>query len=265
MDATTILHHGRTAVEVLADRLAEMLCALPSTSAMVSPEWTVRDAAAHLVTSTALYAELAAGAASPITELTPAALSAFNARRLADIADTEPAALAKAVTAAVDHFLDATGGSGTTPVRWHGGIRLQLAQLPGILVGEYLLHGYDIAVPAGAVWPISVEHVALASHAMRSLLHVAVDPVTGRGHTAGYRIDLGSLGCTTLRFADGTVSATLDDDGPVDCVITADPVAFFLVRQRRLAPTAATALGLLRFGGRRPDLGPVFLRLFRTF
>lgn len=266
MDATEILHQARTAVEVLADRLADVLRALPTTTAMVSTEWTVRDAAAHLVSSTALYAELAAGAASPIAELTPAAMSAFNARRLADIADTEPGALAKAVTVAVDHFLDATGGRpGDTPIRWHGGIRLELAQLGGTLVGEYLLHGYDVAVPAEAAWPISREHVALASQPVRALLPVIVDPATSRGHTAAYRLDLGSLGCSTVRFVDGVISAAAGDEAPVDCVISADPVAFFLVRRRRLAQTAAIALGLLRFGGPRPELGLTYLRLFRTF
>lgn len=251
---------------MLADRLCDVLRALPTTSAAVSPAWTVRDAAAHLVSGTAFYAELAAGATSPITELTPAAMGAFNARRLADIADTEPGALAKAVTASVDHFLDATGGRpGGTPVRWHAGVPLELSQLTGILVGEYLLHGYDIAASAGAAWPIGTDHMALASHPMRTLLPMAVDPATSRGHTAAYRLDLGPLGCSTVRFVDGAVGAGPCDDTPVDCVISADPVAFLLVRQRRLAHTAATALGLLRFGGPRPELGPTYLRLFHTF
>lgn len=265
MDATAILHQARTAVEVLAARLTDVLRELPTASAPVSPEWTVREAAAHLVSGTALYAELAAGATSPILELTHASVSEYNSRRLADIADTEPGALAKALEAAVDQFSDATGGRpGDAPIRWHGGLELELAHLAGILVGEYLLHGYDIAAAVGAAWPINIEHVALVGLSARSTLPVAVDPATSHGHTADYLIDLGVLGRSTMRFVDGAVSIVPCDGAPVDCVITADPVAFLLVRRRRLSQAAAIALGLLRFEGPRPELGPNYFQLFRA-
>ena len=140
MDDTQILHAGRTTVEALADRLTSVLEALPTASAPVSPKWSVRDAAAHLLGVARLYAELATGVGSPYPEFTPDVLSEENAARLAGIADTDPRALARGITAAVDQFLDATTGRlGEAPVRWHADIPLRLAQHTGILVGEYLL------------------------------------------------------------------------------------------------------------------------------
>jgi hypothetical protein len=49
---------------------------------------------------------------------------------------------------------------------------------------------------------------------------------------------------------------------PVDCTISADPVAYLLVASGRLTPTAAIALGLLSAGGPRPELAGDFGRLF---
>ena len=81
MDTTEILHGARSTVEGLADRLAEILGAQADAAGKVSSEWTVRDAAAHLVGTTGLYAELASGGASPIPELTPRAVAEYNAAR----------------------------------------------------------------------------------------------------------------------------------------------------------------------------------------
>lgn len=265
MSVTEILPRACAAVESLAERLAAVLCDLPSAAAPVSAAWTGRDAAAHLVSVGTLYAGLACGVSSPIQELTSAAVREFNAIRLADIAETEPGELAKGVAAAAAEFVHAVSGRpGTAPVRWHGGIPLQLAQLAGVLVGEFVLHGYDIAVAVDAAWPISPDHVALASSPARALLPFLVDPAASRGHTATYRVDLGPSGRSSVRFLDGVVSGA-GDEVPVDCEISADPVAFFLLRRGRLDRAAAIALGLLRYGGARPDLGAGYLRLFRSF
>ena len=95
MDTTEILHGARATVEGLADQLAEILVAKADATSNVSSEWTVRDATAHLVGTTGLYAELVSGGESPILELTPAAVAEYNAARLADIGETEPGMLAK--------------------------------------------------------------------------------------------------------------------------------------------------------------------------
>jgi hypothetical protein len=54
----------------------------------------------------------------------------------------------------------------------------------------------------------------------------------------------------------------LPDSGPVDCTITADPVAFLLVGSGRLSQWDAIALGLLEAGGDRPELALGFTDLF---
>ncbi len=117
---------------------------------------------------------------------------------------------------------------------WHGGITLTLAELTGLLVGEQLMHGYDIAAATGIPWSISVDDAALAFVGYRAVLLRTVDPDGAHGHTATYRVDLGVAGRLTVRFTDGVVALVPAYRGPVDCEITADPVAMLLVATGRL-------------------------------
>jgi uncharacterized protein (TIGR03083 family) len=265
VDDTEILHAARGTVEQLGDQLADLLAHRPGVAEPVSPAWTVRDAAAHLIGITGLYSELAAGAASPIPLLTPAAVTEYNAARLADITESDPRALAKALAAAVCGFLDATGNRpAATVIHWHGEIRLDVARLAGILVAEFVLHGFDITAAVGVPWPIASEHAALALFGRGAVLDRVVDPVAGRGHTATYVIDLGAAGRLGVRFADGALTVGEPDEAP-DCVIILNPVTMLLVTSGRLSPWTAVALGLLRGGGRQPDLAPGFSGLLHIF
>lgn len=264
MDAREILHQARAGVEEVSGRLVDLLVALPTAAAPVSPEWSIRDVAAHLVSGTALYTELACGTPSPLDDVSPEAFRRFSAERIADIAEVEPAALAKSLADAVGQFVEAVGScSVDTPIRWHGGVRLDPAQLTGTLLGEFVLHGFDIAAAVGAPWPIDPAHAALTLYGYGPVYPACVDPSTSRGHSAGYELDLGIAGRLTARFVDGAVSVGPADGGEIDCVISADPRAFLMVMSGRLEQATAIALGLLGASGARPDLGLGFGRLFR--
>jgi len=265
MDTTEILQGARMTVEGLADRLAEILAAQADAAGNVSSEWTVRDAAAHLIGTTGLYAELASGGASPVLELTPHAVAEYNASQLADIGETDSRLLSKALMVAVARFLDATSGRpADTPITWHSGISINLAQGTGILVAEYVLHGYDIATATGTAWPILPEHAALGLFGRGSVFPSVADPTTSSGHTAAYLLDLGVAGRLTVRFVEGVVTVGTGDE-PADCEIATDPVTMLMVSSGRLSPFAAIALGIYRAGGRHPHLAPGFTRLIYTF
>jgi putative sterol carrier protein len=87
-------------------------------------------------------------------------------------------------------------------------------------------------------------------------------PQTTSGLTAGYRIAVRGGEQFTVRFTDGTYSLESGGSRPVDCTITADPVAFLLVVTGRLPAAAAIALRLWRLSGHRPELALGFTDLF---
>lgn len=93
------------------------------------------------------------------------------------------------------------------------------------------------------------------------LLGLVTDPNATKGHSADYGITLRGGPALAVRFADGVFDLA-EAGGPVDCEISADPVAFLLTFTGRLSRWQAIALGLISAGGERPELALGFPDLF---
>ena len=75
----------------------------------------------------------------------------------------------------IDAFLDATEGrTAEDLLPWHVG-SLSCAGMTGLLLGEQLLHGYDMAQTLVAEWPIEAEPARLVVEACLPLLPRLVD------------------------------------------------------------------------------------------
>jgi hypothetical protein len=79
---------------------------------------------------------------------------------------------------------------------------------------------------------------------------------------AAFEVEVRGGGRFVARFDDGTLHLEDPDSGPVDCQISAEPVALLLVAAGRLSQWPAIALGLLSAGGKRPELALGFNDLF---
>lgn len=96
-----------------------------------------------------VYIDIAGGTPSPVAIQAREALAVENARRIAEIAETDPGRLADLMTESTGRFLDAVAGcSGDLRVVFHENTPMDLASLVCICLGEHLLHGYDIATAA---------------------------------------------------------------------------------------------------------------------
>lgn len=254
------LAKARSAAEDLGRKTAALIAGATDTT--ITPagfDWSVRDLAVHLVHGTRLYAGMAA-APSPVTDL--ADLEACCQRFIDESPQLGSDELAALVDVAVTELVEAiTDQSGDQPVAWHGGVPLTLAEAVAVLVGEYVLHGYDIATALGVPWPIDPAHAARVVRGYQPLLALLVDPDAAAGHTATYAVDLDGQERFTVRFIDGEVGLGADT-APIDCTLSADPVAFLLVMSGRLSRWSAVALGLLRGSGARPGLAYGYHDLF---
>lgn len=264
MSEATVLAQARSALEVTARRTADLLRSLPDLHAPIpGSEWTMREAAVHLVSHAGISMDIAAGMPSPIGSMTKEELGEQNARRLGDIPQSDPEKVAGLLTEAVAGLLEATAcRSADQAVVFHAGVTMDLAGLMCISLGEHLLHGYDMARAAGAPWPVDPRHALLVHSAYVRCYGSWLDAKAASGLTAGYRIELQGGDAFTVRFSSGECHLDPRDSGPVDCTIAADPVAYLLVQSGRMTQWDAIALGLYRVEGPAPELGLTFMDLF---
>jgi hypothetical protein len=264
MVPTTVLPQARSALEATAWRTAGLIRSLPDLDGRIpASEWTVREAAVHLVNHAGLHTEIAEGLASPIGSVATEALAAENAARIADIPEAGAEKVASLLTDAVAGLLEATANrSAHQPVQFHAGVSIDLAALVCISLGEQLLHGYDIATALGAPWPIEPVHADLVVYGYGPYYGTMVDPEMAHGVTAGCGVNLRGGSSFTVRFDDGRYRLEPPRSGPVDCTISADPVAFLLVWSGRMSPWEAIALNLYVADGKDSSLGLHFMELF---
>ncbi|MGH8573451.1 MAG: maleylpyruvate isomerase N-terminal domain-containing protein, partial [Gammaproteobacteria bacterium] len=128
---------------------------------MSGSEWTVGEAAAHLVFGAKDYSEHAKGV-EQCYSIDPADRAGSHRRYLAAMAERDSHQLGAELQLGIGAFLDATEGRAAKDLLpWH-----QRSQPCGtmtcLLIGEQLLHGYDIAQALGAEWPIEAEPARLA-------------------------------------------------------------------------------------------------------
>jgi len=264
MEPDDALNAGRSAVTAAATRLAGLIRPLPGLEQpLPDSEWTARQAVAHLVTGLDLYSEIATGTPSPIAVCDASAYAEDARRRISDVSESDPAKLAYLLADASDRFTSSVAGpAGDTPVTWHGGMQLDLATLVGLMVGEIVVHGYDIAQAVARPWPLLPDEVGLVLGAYGPLIGLTVDPDRTRGLSATIAVDLRGLASSVVRFDDGRFSLEPPGAEPVDATLSADPAAFLLVTSGRMDRWSAFALGLYRAGGARPELAVEFEDLF---
>jgi uncharacterized protein (TIGR03083 family) len=261
-----LLNPIRAALRDSSDALADLCERLPhSASPVPGSAWTVREALIHVSHMLDLYAEIACGTPGPIADFSVATVARRNAERIADNPETDPGKLAQLLRRSAQRFLDATEGRpGESPVRYveFSPTEIALAQLAGLVFGEVVVHGYDVASAVGAPWPVDPQSALLILGSYAPAFALVTNPATTPGHTAGYGIELRGGPRFTIRFTDGAFGLEPPDQGPVDCEISADPVAFLLLATGRVSMWQAIALDLLGAGGERPELALGFLDLF---
>jgi uncharacterized protein (TIGR03083 family) len=264
MEPDEMLDASRAALGAATARLADLIRPLPDLEQHIpDSEWTARQAVAHLINGLDLYSEIATGTPSPIAGSTPAAYAEEALRRIADVAETDPAKLAYLLDDASERFRSSvTGQAGDTVVTWHAGIELELTTLAGLMLGEVVLHGYDIAVATRRPWPLIPEEVGLVLDTYGPLMGLTVDAHRTEGLTVAIGVELRGLASFIIRFDDGRFSVAPPESGPLDSTLAADPTAFLLVTSGRMARWPAFALGLYQAGGSRPELAVGFKDLF---
>ena len=180
---------------------------------------------------------------------------------------TDAGRLAELITAGAQRFLKLVAAADPqmeceTP--WYGPGRTRTVDcLTALALSELTVHGHDIATGTGRPWPISAEHAKLILGTVcPEMAPLIVRPEAGRGAPVTYEVRLRGDGPRyVIRVADGTAQVRAVG-GPVDCVISADPVTYLLVVYGRMPLGRGLLHGAVFAKGRRPWLGLRFKNLF---
>lgn len=265
---------GRAALAAAAQRTAELLRSAGDGSTPVrGSEWSVGEVAAHLVVVLRGFTYAAGDQLDLVTPHIPVGaanfrdrLTAVTSSTLALVPDRHPPALAASLVDAVDDFLAATAqrsGDERIPTPWYGGgAGLPLSVATSLLLGEQLVHGYDLAKTIRRPWPISTDEALLLIPVVQTMMPLAVRPEAARGAPALYEIGIRGGPRFLIDVADGVVAIEPLGSRRPDCKITADPVAFVLLAYGRVNQWRLAATGKIVGSGRKPWLAARIKNLF---
>lgn len=269
--ATLDRHAARAAIRVAVERFTTLL---KQTDDIERPAadtaWTVAETAAHVYVVLIGFSGAIAGEMLPGQYLDadfPTRLAATNSATIALIDHTDAAHLAEVITAAAQRFLELASAAEpnldcATP--WYGPGRTRTVDcLTALALGELTVHGRDIAAGTSRPWPISTEHAKLiVGTVCPEMSPLVVRPDAAIGEPVTYEVRLRDDGPRyVIRVADGTAEVR-SIGGPVDCVISADPVTYLLIVYGRTTLGQALLRGRILAWGRRPWLALRFKSLF---
>jgi len=253
---TTLTDTSPLAVELRAavQRYAGLARSADADRPVAGSEWTVRESVAHVVTVAPRYSKFPHGTQKLAD--TPASLPALNAEELQELGLRPIGELLGQLDDAVEAVIAQVEAYGDQPpeYRFHGGGLVAADVALGMLLGELLVHGWDLATAMHRRWPITGRQVSLIFSGVEPILPGWVEPARSAGHQAAYQVHLGDDRRHVLCFTHGRLSTALPAGRHIDCHIGGSPQAILLILYRRLSPWRAALTGRVLAWGRRPWL-----------
>lgn len=256
-DASALL----AAVETTAARVSLLLRAAGHPGRTAVGTWTVGETAAHLAHCYPAFARVFDGAFSVgLYEV-----DAHNAEVLAEDPERDLDVLADRVDVdAARYVATAATYAHDHPVDFFTPMRVPASGVSATLLGEALVHGYDIARAEGLPWPIDPDHAILTMDGLVPVMVHFVDREAAAGLRAGFEIRLRGADSWFWYFDDGELAIEDTESRPVDCRIAADPATWLLMSYNRIGSTKAVLSGTVRVWGRRPWLAARLGGVFRV-
>jgi uncharacterized protein (TIGR03083 family) len=265
MDVVPIdLSEALAALEAAGTRATHLIQAIPDANVRAEGlDWTLGQVAAHLVANMRQHTEWVQGQGK--VDYCVPDLAAENARNIEAVATRRPDELAGSFSSGTGAFLTAARAADPSQVIPEVvGPDLSLADLACVLLGEIVVHGHDIARTVGRPWPIDRRAATLVVEGTMAILPEFIDRKAAAGVRATYELRLRGGPRFVVAVEDGEMQVERPGARPVDCRISADPVALLLVSYGRIGQWGPIGKGQMMAWGRKPWLALKFTSLFRN-
>ena len=230
---------------------------------VVDSTWTIGDLGGHLASGAMAYRQVAEGEASPYTDLNDRAAtnqarleaeSHTDLRALADVIDAEAARAVSVLEARPEGSL----------IAWHGGISMPVRAVLGAMVGEFQLHGMDLARTVRSPWRIHRRDALPAIDFFNAVTPHLLDHEAVQNVSAIIEVRYRGYVTSTFAFRDGALTVTPGRAAKADVHLSVDPVSFLLVGYKRSGLAKPILTGRALAWGRRPRLALRFPALFQA-
>ncbi len=216
-------------------------------------DWTVQQIAAHVLALAQRYHQSArgfdyrhAGSARGIAALNQSELDAAMAP-VPEIADR-----LQALAPEIDAFFDANSDDRRTiPFHGFGFMSTNTAQTN--LLGEFLLHGEDVAQAVKAPWDLPERDMALILRGAREMVPIYLRPAVAASVDICVAFQIPGARPYLIRIHDGTAEMRerRPNDRP-DAVLRLPASTLVQLLYQRIGQFGAVRRGLRLVGGRRP-------------
>lgn len=253
----------REAVQEVTDLLVDLVGSLPDTGVqMPGSQWTVGDAASHLVTGARLFGELVKGVPTFYAESNRESLAEANRHSLSTQTERDGKVLATQLSEVMGALLAGMASRPPTQRMVSPMGDMDQDTLLSYTLTHMLMHGHPMARAVRRPSPVTAERVALTLPFLAGAMRTVVAPERVGGLTATYLIHLRGGPKLAVSFTDGAIDVSTTPAKRVDCHLVADPVAFFLVGVGLVSQWGQIARFRLLAYGTKPWLG---LRLVGFF
>jgi uncharacterized protein (TIGR03083 family) len=234
---------------------ANLLAGLDRTSdAIPASDWTVREAAVHLICWGRFYRRFLDGLASPVRDAQE--LEVMNAAYFTALDEDDPgplAALMREATTAYSAKAATLRADELCP--WHMALSLEVRAHVALLINELLMHGWDIANATGRrLWDDEAATPVFTDIAALWALFVPSEPSRPEA-TLAFSID-GRLQSLYRLHAGGASVGPVEPESTYDCIVDGSPFALLLW----LAGRAGWEAAGLTISGPQPEVGRLFRR-----
>ncbi|HVE24201.1 MAG TPA: maleylpyruvate isomerase N-terminal domain-containing protein [Sporichthya sp.] len=244
------------------DRVANLVRGIPEQSAKALGDWSIAQTAAHLLGVVGAYIDIAAGNGSPYQDLQKVA--ATNEELLARVTERTPFQLGEQLQALRPALAAAVGDEPDGLRPGHAGEPLLRSTAVARVLGEAVVHGWDISMAAKRMWFIEPADAALIFRSFLPFLPLFVHPENAKGVTARFDVRVRKFpeARAVFAFKDGQLTVEGEPQGRVDCTLSGAAASMILVIHRRIGLANPILRGQLAAWGPKPWLGFKLVNFF---